>query len=743
MPAIGSDIPRALKPYMFHGLDLQYKDGQQAVCECPFCGRAKFYVHPDSGLWQCRVCQTGSSKGGGNIYTFLRALHAAGPPAKPEVAAARKLKPETLAAWGVVTSVITGEALVPGYGPDGKLNQLYRYAYNREAGKHLLLATTDLHHQLHGMNLWDAKKPTVYVCEGPWDGMALWETLNTVKVVDGRPVLTGNPAASLGAGANVIAVPGCNVFDPKWAAALGGKRVALMYDNDYPKFNRASGKELPPAGLAGMKRAAGILGQATEPPAEITYLHWGDGGFTRNYPDGFDARDFVTAVTSPGERAAAAHRLVGMCRPIPGDWVAGRTGEAVKAGRVEMELIPCDSWRTLTTQFRKAMKWTDGLDGALSFMLAIVACTKAVGDQLWGKVMGPPSCGKTSLCEALSACRKYVYPKDTMTGIVSGYQSDAAGSENVSMVKQMNGKTLIIKDADTVLQNPALPTILSQFRAFYDRSIRTQYGNKMSSDHDGMSTSVIICGTAALRALDASELGARFLDWVIMDKVDEDLEDEILDRIIQRRRRTLGMSVNGSAESQTDPETTRAMQLAGGYVAYLRDNADRLLGGLDIPPGVDTKCKAYGKFIAYMRARPSKRQDEVETEREFAGRLVSQLYALATGTAVAMGKTVVDDEVMRRVRKVTLDTSAGRSLNMVKVLAGNPAGMDIRGVSLAVNDSEDKCRTLLRFLRKIGVVEMHQTRLTPGLAGKPKWVLATRVAALYREVVGGDTSGEG
>src|SRR5689334_19506145 len=47
-----------LRPYAFHGVDLTVR-GSHGVGECPFCGKAKFYVAVDTGLWSCKVCGSG------------------------------------------------------------------------------------------------------------------------------------------------------------------------------------------------------------------------------------------------------------------------------------------------------------------------------------------------------------------------------------------------------------------------------------------------------------------------------------------------------------------------------------------------------------------------------------------------------------------------------------------------------------------------------------------------------------
>jgi hypothetical protein len=422
MPVM-NDSPKALRPYQFHGVNLDARPGKdQAAGDCPFCGKeGKFFVRVDNGLWQCRVCLSGSEKGGGNVYTFLRELHKQGTGGKAQdLASDRKLKSvETLEQWGVKQSVITGEWVVPGYTPDGKLAQLYRYTKDNSTGRMVLMATQELPHQMFGMHLFNPKGKDVYLCEGPWDGMALWESLRMVKSNGaGGLTQTGNPAVSLGEGCSVVAVPGCNVFADQWRNAFKGKRVHLMYDNDYPRKHPKTGAPIPPTGYAAMKRVAGVLAAAEEPPESIHYLCWGEEGWTRNYNNGFDVRDFLSAIPSPKEIPAQVGRLLGMVKPIPEDWVKGRTAAAKAKGGTEIELIPCSSWKEVTTAFRKAMKWTEGLDRALSLMLACVVSTKSLGDQLWLKVMSPPSTGKTTLCEAISAAGKIPAITHLLIGVV-------------------------------------------------------------------------------------------------------------------------------------------------------------------------------------------------------------------------------------------------------------------------------------------------------------------------------------
>lgn len=172
---------------------------------------------------------------------------------------------------------------------------------------------------------------------------------------------------------------------------------------------------------------------------------------------------------------------------------------------------------------------------------------------------------------------------------------------------------------------------------------------------------------------------------------------------------------------------TRVMQMTGGYVGYLRENAVTLLSGVENPEWAKLRCARLGKFVSYMRARPSSRQDETH-EREFAARLVSQLIRLAKCLAVVLNRREVDEEVMRRVQKVALDTARGQTLQIAMELLKAPEGLEVRALSLYTGQVEDKMRTLLRFMRQIGIVQLVAD------SNRRKWQLTKRLHRLVKEI---------
>jgi hypothetical protein len=176
------------------------------------------------------------------------------------------------------------------------------------------------------------------------------------------------------------------------------------------------------------------------------------------------------------------------------------------------------------------------------------------------------------------------------------------------------------------------------------------------------------------------------------------------------------------------------MQLTGGYVEWLREHAAELLASVEYSQQVRRQITRLGKFVAFMRARPSLRQEEV-AEREFATRLVSQLTRLAGCLTLVLNRTVVDSEVMRRVRQVAMDTARGKTMLMIdRLYREGEDGMESRAIAMLTGQTEDKTRGLLRFLREINCVENFQPIGERGGKGRVRWRLLRKMRRLYHEV---------
>jgi hypothetical protein len=751
MPLIGEGITTTdadveqplLKPFTTLGLDLIIKGTQAVAQDCPFCGneKGKFSVNISNGLWDCKPC---GAKG--NPIEFVRQFHKLCDNSTKDysdLSNDRSISPETLMFWGCAKNFITGEWLVPAWSVDGKLHNLYRwgklYDPEKKTWYKALMSLPGLWPEGKAQGLfgissltwaWDDGKPVsvksggIIVNEGPWDGMAAWEVLREA----GREEEF-----------DVCAVPGANVFSADWCSLFANKQVKLMFDSDHPKVHPKSGQLLEPVGEAGMKRASGVLTSHSKPPASISYLKWSDKGYDDTLPSGWDVRDAIKqAGKEPRKRSAALESLLNKCVPIPSAWSVTPSSSSKGSG---IETLQCESWKDLKPSLVRAMRLTDGLERAMLNMLATITSTESVGDQVWMQIQGAAASGKSSLCEMLSTNKKRVLANSTMTGLFSGYKTDNDGEEDHGLVAKAKNKCLIIKDGDTLLSNKDKDKVLGQLRDIYDRVSRIHYGNAVSRNYEGHNMSMILCGTTALRQLDASELGARFLVTEI-PMLEEDEEYEIAMRVAHRADREMAFKADGKIETRDGPEMVKAKRLTGGYVEHLCLNAQELLGNVYMSDGAKHVCATVGMFVAMLRARPSIKQNET-AQRELCFRLVSQMVRLSKCLAAVLSKDDVDDDIVRRITHVAMDTARGRTLEIVKLLryppggGGRMEGMSTEAIATRLRRDEEKKRLYLDFLAnpQVGVVEQFTRKMLGVNSSERRWRLTEKMERIFDEVM--------
>lgn len=753
MPSSADKTPEGLKPYHYHGCYLVEGNKQgQAAGDCPFCGKeGKFSVQVDTSKFRCWVC--GAS---GNALEFLRQLWKASCDAtsaahtKQLADDRRLLFGETPAHWGAALSILTRDWLVPGHNGAGNLCNLYRRIRFGAAGKYRLLPTPEgegIYHGVHGLPLFDKSKKVVYLCEGVWDAMCLWETMRLARRGEGgRLERAAGEAASVLAEANVLAIPSCGAVGRPLERLVGvfaGKHVVFMPHSDHPTKN---GERLVEgAGFSALKRACTLFAKATEPPEKVSYLHWGAGPVGKDYagydparPSGYDVRDMLTTSAFDGQpldirgRIAALNELLSRVQPIEPGWVECGDPQGPRGSAV-LSPLPCASWQALEEVWHTATAFHEGMSRALSIELASILSTGTMGDPIWLKVVGPPSCGKTTLAEALDVARKYVKSVSIFTGLHSGYKTDKHGDEDHSLIAKIDGKTLIIKDGSTLLKLHNLENVLAQLRDLYDCVTRAHYGHGMERNYEDVRCTVHINGTETLRELDDSCLGARFVD-VVFPKIDDDLEWKIAAKVYDNAMAHVGTLVGSRAESRKSKELVKAMRMTGGYIEHLRRNAEPLIQGVAVPPELKDQVIRLGLFVAHMRARPPKTQAEVVEGRELAGRLVSQYARLARCLAAAMSRRTIDAEVYRRVRQTALDTARGKSFEIARHLYGTRGkGLSVGALAVYTNTGEDKLRAYLSFLKAVEVVEFVKTK--GRIVGRISWRLTPKILKLWKEVV--------
>lgn len=745
MPPIADTAKQSLtKPFTFQGIVFDGTSGDNQTATCPFCDRVgKFCVDPKDGMWTCHPCGIK-----GNIKSFLKKLYEESTKVTCDYKELRDrwglLFSSTLQEWGLCRSLITNEWMLPGYKIDttsNKLNvaQLYLYRPDVVTKKYRFICQSwvnsdDEVKTSHALfcNRWDSKKEEVVIVEGLSDGACLSEILPRTKRNDDDSYSSiGSATASLFANANIVATPGANVFFESWVPLFSGKKVTILYDNDYSRTHPKTGTVTQGAGILGCKKITEVLVASHNRPESIAYLHWGYDGFDPEFANRYDLRDHLSSgLKSLSMRSTLLGELLDKVRPIPDDWVAGKESGSKS---LAPSIIRCESWAELQSVWKEAMFWNEGLDAALPAMIATAASVKIKDDLLWLKVISPASTGKTELAEAIATLEEATVIISTFTGLHSGMRLE--DGEDASLISILKDKCFIIKEGDTLLRIPDRERVWAELRDAYDCNTRTKFKNGVSNTYLNHPFSHILCGTASLHEMDDSELGQRYLHIVIMKRIDPTVESHINQH---RSRGFFAMfgtdpSINGTGV--ISPVKMRARQMTAGYLQYLRANMVSLAAGISFPEESHEVCDSFAKFIAYFRARPSKKQAE-ETCRELSTRLCIQISKLAAMLCITLNKMSMDSEIVSRIRKVAIDTAGGITLDIANVLFKYGIdGLPMDVICASVMQGNTEVRTLLQFLEKIEVVEKYKKEGKVGLGTSIRWRLTKVVLDLYAKVV--------
>lgn len=763
MPKRESTEPLKTKPYSYHGVDFHKRDSKEWVGTCPFCTKPKFHVDTETGKSLCFVCswekQYKEEGVTGNGYGFLKYLWRVSYNKTVQLdydtlAAMRNLDADMLKQWGICKSVTTGEWLVPAYGIGKELNgeanivQLYRYIRQKDGHYELWLTPgfTESEDGAHGILLprsYNNTGTTVYIAEGVWDAIALSSALRA----NDPTVLRGGKGSGTGVGTDVrsrtkgvyvppvVAVPGANVWNKRWNHYTVGKDTTILFDNDHPKLNEQTGT-YSQAGLSGTKRTTVIISDPELGESRsVSWLDWNlDGnGYDPDLPDKYDIRDWLA------KDKKDIDKLLSYVRPVPDEWLSN-TPEKVEVKtkenvRERIKCVECKSWKQLVDAFRLAAKFTPELYGGLAVSLACVCSVRGVGEPLWVRLISPPSTYKSQMCKALGTNERYTIMDDGMNGFYSGM--DAGDGKDYSLVTRWFDKTLITKEGSTLFTNSRSEEIIGQARAIYDGEVDRRWNNGKHCSHRGWRGTWLLAGTPNMKDYDDNDLGPRFIDYIIVKDISDDLEDEILMRA-GTEQASSGI-VDKTTESSDNPDYLRARQLCGGYIDYLRLGIDANAIKLpEIPHSFLLKIKSLAKFTERMRGRPSKNLGSESDGLALGARIMKQLVKLSRFLCIVMQKESVDREVESIVVKVAMDTSNGWSLDMVSALRNSSVdgdeGMESKELAAKCGKSLKDVESLLTYLPKIGVLEWYAPINMPSPVRQLKLRLTDSFRVLYNQV---------
>lgn len=739
------DYPEKIQPYVFHGVKVSPTTNGSSKADCPFCGReGHMGIKVETGQFRCVRCETS-----GNIYNFLEALHKeAYTNTKEEdyqkLSLDRGISVRTLQRWGFVISPLTGEWLKALYNTKGKHSNTLRIVESEKGGKikYQALSTPGCKLQLIGTELLTLSQKYRYVCEGIWDAPRLWELFNSYADRDGRFVKVASPDKSLGREIGVVGMPGASSFQVDWFAHFSECTIHICGDNDYPKFKpdhtpiiMKDGEQFRP-GWHGTKKIFDLAAEIPSTivkPSSIRYLKWGETGHTEDLADGYDVRDLCNTLKPD--------QVLKFLKDHSFDYLLPKKKRTVKQNKKEeeetIEPLECTSFEELCKVYEEHLHFSKQMRDTLAIMLATIVSTELPEDPLWIRVIGPPGSGKTTLAEACSVARKWITPLSVLTGFHSGFVDMEDRSKDTSIINELMGKTIIMKDADTLVKSGRRDTVMSELRDMYDGSTRAAYRNQKRNNYENVRITFILCGTGSLRALSKDTyLGERFLDCEIIDETFDATP------II-----AAAMSNAWSAFTSYDPKPKEDHEAKSedssliikrktfGYIKYLKENFTSLTKP-SISPENKKSIESLAVFLSYMRARVQRTGESMDyrPQIEVGGRLSKQLSKLVYCTSLVHQKDKVDQDIMALARKMVLDTCKSFQFEITNCLINRPEGLSVQQLRNELQLPDTTIRNWIQDMQELKIITRSQTNNNSGQRGRDThlWKLSPNIIQVWQ-----------
>lgn len=672
-----------LKGLRLHGLRLApAEQGRKEMrTDCPFCDKPNhLYLNTETTQWECKRC--GES---GNFYTLLTKF--AGDylsPGKDE-----SWRQELSKRRGFPESAFRGTVgwsgshlMVPVRNAEGAVVDI---RWCKLGGK--LMSTPGVSVGLFGHEqLTDPSRlaEPVFICEGEWDALALRYLLK-------------------GAGVNGVAVgvPGAAVFKQGWTSSFVNRDVFVCMDNDE-------------AGDTGAEVAGGRLRGVAR---SVKHLHW-----SGTLPKGHDVSDhvrfFLRGKGQARHKLKRCWKLLGlMFNTISRKQLyapsSGKPGGKKKKAKAPAKRVVRAASSRLIHVFRHWLFLKS--EDAIRVVFGTVLANRMEGDPLWLFLVAPPGGTKTELLLSLSQSPD-IHTTTSLTphSLVSG--ANFLGGGDPSLIPQLDGKVLVIKDFTTILSMHYIhrDEIFGILRDAYDGKTEKQFGTGVKRSYTsrfgilaGVTTTIDRFSTIH------QSLGERFLKFRDYN-AGVTWEDESA-RIAR-------------AMENINQENSMRSALAQAAATYLN---------LASPEKWPTLSKSTRSKLIYLAQLTGILRSVVERDNfgnvvfrpvaEVGTRLGKQLAKLLIGLTAFRGADSVHAEDYQIVSKVALDTVPDRVTVVVRELWRTrkwPGGLTTKEVGSLAHLPPATCFREMQDLEMLSIVQKK------GDAQTYRWMLTQKLSRL-------------
>lgn len=708
-----------IEVYEFHGCSLEPTNSRKTQYQgnCLFCGdKDHFFVNPSNGLFDCKKCGVE-----GNPQVFITKLwehcfqetEIVDGYYKELIDKRSGITFEALYQAGFAYDYNMDRWIVPYFNGGKCLSNLG--SFKPKSGFRIFKTPTmDLKlYDPFTRTEWGAGS-TILLTEGEWDLLAI------------KPIIDEHTDWA------VVAAPGATVFKDEYVSLFAGRNVIIAYDKD-------------DAGRRGIAKVANAL---TGVAASVKFLKWP----ADDFPDvdgvegqGKDLRDLVQwkirssqeskMKRKPNPSTTTINFIRENLETPESDANSAATYISSKYTLPPVEEV--ESWNDLITTFRNNLYLTPSNEAAIAICLATAISPRFPGEPLWIFLIGPPSCGKTTLIESFGTSNIYCEAQSQISAnmLVSGWK--LPNGEDVSALPTLNQRTLLIKDYTAVLSmsRHEQELLYGILRDAFDGSFRKQYGNAKVCNYQDVKFSMIAGVTKAIYGDNRSSLGERFLK---VEYLDRDEFDEIT-------HVKAGMAGNNNREQRATTLQTNML----GYLHHLIENLPSQDEIADPPIHFEEKITLLALLVARLRAQVERGGDDAllyRPEVEVGTRLGVQFKKMSQCLMVVLNKDMRDpnqwdDDVYRIIRKLALDSCIPFNVEFAKRMHQYPNGITRKNLAHHLQIPNTNIHRILMDLQQIGIVRMRE--LKSGNRGRPEeaYTLSQELQGLWSETVQKDLYG--
>lgn len=627
------NLPKALQPFYWFGVEFNNKSGNQHIGTCLFCNKENhFFVNIDSGAWDCKRC----GKSGG-IISFLKFFYEKIKQNSTDeylkiLSTKRGLPIRLLKQFGIVSDDGINFYL-PIYVENNDLTDVNKLNLQDKKPKFKITPTRfQTIFNLQDLVNKERSQENIYITEGTFDAIALYWLFEKLKH---RAI--------------VIGLPGANTFKGDWTQYFLKRNVKTCLDND-------------DAGDNGTDKIKEILESVA---SSIKYLNW-----PREYKSGYDISDFVREwALNKKDFKGAFDKLQLLIKTHPRN--APETHLPAPSNSSNISLA------SVLEEFKQVVEWNYDLETLTKVYLATILSVRSPGTKnpVWLFVVGPPGFGKTTI---LMSGQKsaYTYPLSNLSsaGLISGWNKS---KNDPSILAKVNNKCLILKDYTEIINKNEIEKrqILSILWGAFDGEASRDYGQ--GTIRRIKSKFSFIAGvTRKLYGEDQTAIGERFLRFNMRTEginFDKQQETAMLNDIY------------GDSKSE---------KLSLAVAEYLGQNFDFAPERIEslVPQWFRERIRPLARLLVHIRTpverhpRYSRMADVpiCDPISESGNRLGIQLQKLAWSLAIIEKKDVIDLDIYSIIKRVAIDTIYGNTFKIMQELIRKRKGLTVEELSSSI-----------------------------------------------------------